>query len=276
MLELRHISKRFGDREILSDISLSINQGEIVSILGPSGCGKTTLLNLILGLTDLTDLTEGQLIYDGEDLSHVSMKDRGFNIVFQDFALFPNLNARENILYGLRNNPNASTREEVSDLIDLLGLRKHLDQRIDELSGGQKQRVAIARTLVLKPRLLLLDEPLSALDGIIKESIKERIRTVARQYKLTTLIVTHDPEEALTLSDRVLIINEGKIAQFADPQTIISNPANDFIRQFILSQLNIKRSNILKLFSESLPQTTPASSRIAKPQPFQAFGQAVA
>lgn len=273
MLELRHISKRFGDREILSDISLSINQGEIVSILGPSGCGKTTLLNLILGLTDLT---KGQLIYDGEDLSHVSMKDRGFNIVFQDFALFPNLNARENILYGLRNNPNASTREEVSDLIDLLGLRKHLDQRIDELSGGQKQRVAIARTLVLKPRLLLLDEPLSALDGIIKESIKERIRTVARQYKLTTLIVTHDPEEALTLSDRVLIINEGKIAQFADPQTIISNPANDFIRQFILSQLNIKRSNILKLFSESLPQTTPASSRIAKPQPFQAFGQAVA
>ena len=127
MLELRHISKRFGDREILSDISLSINQGEIVSILGPSGCGKTTLLNLILGLTDLT---EGQLIYDGEDLSHVSMRDRGFNIVFQDFALFPNLNARENIL---------------------LGLRKHLDQRIDELSGGQKQRVAIARTLVLNP-----------------------------------------------------------------------------------------------------------------------------
>ena len=274
MLELRHICKRFGDRDILTDISLTINQGEIVTILGPSGCGKTTLLNLILGLTDLTD---GQLIYDGEDLSHVSMKDRGFNIVFQDFALFPNLNSRENILYGLRNNPNASTPEEVNDLIDLLGLRKHLDQRIDELSGGQKQRVAIARTLVLKPRLLLLDEPLSALDGIIKESIKERIRTVARQYKLTTLIVTHDPEEALTLSDRVLIINEGKIAQFADPQTIISNPANDFIRQFILSQLNIKRTNILKLFSESLPQTTPASSRIAKPQPFQELsGQAVA
>ena len=128
MLELRHISKRFGDREILSDISLNINQGEIVSILGPSGCGKTTLLNLILGLTDLT---EGQLIYDGEDLSHVSMKDRGFNIVFQDFALFPNLNARENILYGLRNNPNASTKQEVEDLIDLLGLRKHLEQRIE-------------------------------------------------------------------------------------------------------------------------------------------------
>ena len=272
-ISIKNLDLYYGDFKALKNVNLEIEANKITAFIGPSGCGKTTLLNLILGLTDLT---EGQLIYDGEDLSHVSMRDRGFNIVFQDFALFPNLNARENILYGLRNNPNASTREEVSDLIDLLGLRKHLDQRIDELSGGQKQRVAIARTLVLKPRLLLLDEPLSALDGIIKESIKERIRTVARQYKLTTLIVTHDPEEALTLSDRVLIINEGKIAQFADPQTIISNPANDFIRQFILSQLNIKRSNILKLFSESLPQTTPASSRIAKPQPFQAFGQAVA
>ena len=168
------------------------------------------------------------------------------------------------------------SRYLMEDLIDLLGLRKHLEQRIDELSGGQKQRVAIARTLVLKPRLLLLDEPLSALDGIIKESIKERIRTVARQYKLTTLIVTHDPEEALTLSDRVLIINEGKIAQFADPQTIISHPANDFVGQFILSQLNIKRSNILKLFSDSLEESSPASTLIAKPQPFQGLGQAVA
>ncbi|HIU84964.1 MAG TPA: ABC transporter ATP-binding protein [Candidatus Aphodousia gallistercoris] len=251
MLELQHIGKRFGEREILKDISLSVEKGEIVSILGPSGCGKTTLLNLILGLTDITS---GKIIYDGEDLSHVPMEKRGFNIVFQDFALFPNLNAYENIVYGLRNRPNASTKAEVEDLIDLLGLRKHLSQRIAELSGGQKQRVAIARTLVMKPRLLLLDEPLSALDGIIKESIKERIRGIARQFKLTTLIVTHDPEEALTLSDRVLIINNGQIAQFADPQTIIREPADDFIRRFILSQLMVKRTNILKLFSESIPK----------------------
>ena len=252
MLKLSHICKRYGDRDILSDISLSIRKGEIVSILGPSGCGKTTLLNLILGLTLPTS---GKIKFDGEDLTNVPMQKRGFNIVFQDFALFPNLNAWENIVYGLRNNPQASTREEVEELIDLLGLRKHLHQSISELSGGQKQRVAIARTLVLKPRILLLDEPLSALDGLIKESIKERIRTIARQFELTTLIVTHDPEEALTLSDRVLIINNGQIAQFADPLSIIREPAGDFIRNFIISQLMVKRTNILKLFSDCLPKS---------------------
>mgnify|MGYP003197753440 CR=1 FL=1 len=142
MLTLKHINKSYGNRTILSDISLSIRKGEIVSILGPSGCGKTTLLNLILGLTQATS---GKIMFDGEDLTNVPMQKRGFNIVFQDFALFPNLNAHDNIVYGLRNNPSASTPEEVNELIDLLGLRKHLHQRIDELSGGQKQRVAIAR-----------------------------------------------------------------------------------------------------------------------------------
>ena len=248
---LKHINKSYGNRTILSDISLSIRKGEIVSILGPSGCGKTTLLNLILGLTQATS---GKIMFDGEDLTNVPMQKRGFNIVFQDFALFPNLNAHDNIVYGLRNNPSASTPEEVNELIDLLGLRKHLHQRIDELSGGQKQRVAIARTLVLKPRILLLDEPLSALDGLIKESIKERIRMIARQFELTTLIVTHDPEEALTLSDRVLIINNGRIAQFADPMTIINKPADDFVNDFIISQLMVKRTNILKLFSGPNPK----------------------
>ena len=251
MLTLKHINKSYGNRTILSDISLSIRKGEIVSILGPSGCGKTTLLNLILGLTQATS---GKIMFDGEDLTNVPMQKRGFNIVFQDFALFPHLNAHDNIVYGLRNNPSASTPEEVNELIDLLGLRKHLHQRIDELSGGQKQRVAIARTLVLKPRILLLDEPLSALDGLIKESIKERIRTIARQFELTTLIVTHDPEEALTLSDRVLIINNGRIAQFADPMTIINKPADDFVNDFIISQLMVKRTNILKLFSGPNPK----------------------
>lgn len=251
MLSLQHISKSYGDRPVLSDITLDIDKGEIVSILGPSGCGKTTLLNIILGLTQPDS---GQILFDSEDLTRVPMQKRGFNIVFQDFALFPNLNAYENIVYGLRNNPKASSRAEVEELIDLLGLKKHLHQRIDELSGGQKQRVAIARTLVLKPRILLLDEPLSALDGLIKESIKERIRTVARQYKLTTLIVTHDPEEALTLSDRVLIINNGRIAQYAEPAAIINKPADDFVNDFIISQLLVKRTNILKLFSGPVPQ----------------------
>lgn len=245
MLEMKNIRKAFDGKVILDDISLNIKDGEIVSILGPSGSGKTTLLNLILGITDID---KGKLIYNGKDLTNVPMEQRGFNIVFQDYALFPNLNAYQNITYGLKNKPGISTKEEVSELIDLLGLREHLDKKIEQLSGGQKQRVALARTMVMKPKILLLDEPLSALDGVIKESIKDRIKTIAREYNLTTIIVTHDPEEALTLSDRVLIINQGKISQYGRPEEIINKPSNPFIKEFILNQLEIKRNNIFTLF----------------------------
>ena len=238
MLSLKNVKKAYDGTEILKGITLDIGNGEIVSILGPSGGGKTTLLNLILGITDID---EGQLLYDGEDITHVPMEQRDFNIVFQDYALFPNLNAYNNIVYGLKNKPGISTQEEVDELIDLLDLRPHLDKPIDQLSGGQKQRVALARTLVMKPKVLLLDEPLSALDGVIKESIKERIKTVAKDFNLTTIIVTHDPEEALTLSDRVLILNGGKISQYAEPQEIITKPGNSFVQAFILNQLMIRR-----------------------------------
>lgn len=237
--------KSYNGRKILKDINLEINKGEIISILGPSGSGKTTLLNMILGITEAD---EGEIIFDGENLTHVAMEDRGFNIVFQDYALFPNLNAYKNIVYGLKNKPDIFSKEEVEDLIDLLGLREHLDKKIEQLSGGQKQRVALARTLVMKPKILLLDEPLSALDGVIKESIKERIKTIAKEFNLTTIIVTHDPEEALTLSDRVLIINEGSISQYGKPEEIVTAPQNSFVKDFILNQLEIKRNNIFSLF----------------------------
>lgn len=249
MLELDHIQKSFDGVPVLRDISLQVQDGEIVSILGPSGCGKTTLLNLILGIVE-ADV--GAIRYNGQDMTHMSMDQRGFNIVFQVYALFPNLNVKQNILYGLRNKPGISSAEEVEDMIDLLGLREHLNKRIDQLSGGQKQRVALARTMVMKPRILLLDEPLSALDGVIKESIKDRIKTIAREFKLTTIIVTHDPEEALTLSDRVLIIEQGSIAQYDKPDSIIHRPSNDFVRKFILNQLEIKRHNIYALFGDNV------------------------
>lgn len=245
MLQLKNISKSYDGVSILKNINLEIEKGEIVSILGPSGSGKTTLLNLILGLVDVDG---GKIIYDGEDLTNVPMEERGFNIVFQDYALFPHLNAYKNITYGLRNKPDISTKEEVDDLIRLLGLEEHLNKKIDQLSGGQKQRVALARTMVMKPKILLLDEPLSALDGVIKESIKDRIKTIAKEYYLTTIIVTHDPEEALTLSDRVLIINEGTISQYGKPEEIINAPANNFVKEFILKQLEIKKNNIFSLF----------------------------
>lgn len=256
MLELRQVTKRYDDKVIFEDLSLKINTGEIVSILGPSGCGKTTLLHMILGLTDING---GRIAYNGEDITRVSMRQRGFNIVFQDYALFPNLNVKQNIEYGLRNNPSVSTQQEVDELVDLLDIKAHLSKRIHQLSGGQKQRVALARTLVMKPKILLLDEPLSALDGVIKETVKERIREIAVRYQLTTLIVTHDPEEAMTLSDRILLLSDGKVAQFAEPAEIIHNPASDFVTNFILNQLNIKRRNILSLFANGISEADPLS-----------------
>ena len=248
MLELKHIKKSFDGVNVLKNINLQIEDGEIVSILGPSGCGKTTLLNIILGLTQAD---AGELIFQGEDILNVPMEERGFNIVFQDYALFPNLNVKQNVTYGLRNNKNIVTVEEVNGLINLLGLKDHLDKKIEQLSGGQKQRVALARTMVMKPKILLLDEPLSALDGVIKESIKDKIKEIAREYHLTTIIVTHDPEEALTLSDKVVIMNQGTIAQYGRPEDIINTPEEDFVKNFILRQLEIKRNNIMMLFSES-------------------------
>ena len=198
MLELEHIQKSFDGVPVLKDISLQVEDGEIVSILGPSGCGKTTLLNLILGIVDVDG---GTIRYDGQDLTGTPMEKRGFNIVFQDYALFSNLNVYQNITYGLRNKPDISTKEEVEDLIDLLGLRDHLAKRIDQLSGGQKQRVA------------------------------------------------------LTLSDRVLIMESGVISQYAKPEEIVHQPRNDFVRRFILNQLEIKRNNIYALFGD---RPTPA------------------
>ena len=247
MLKLQNVGKEFDHKVVLNDISFEINEGEIVSLLGPSGSGKTTLLNIILGLTKMD---QGKIIFNEIDMSNVSMKKRGFNIVFQDYALFPNLNAYENIVYGLKNKKEIMPEKELNDYIEFLELQPHLMKKISELSGGQKQRVALARTLVTKPKILLMDEPLSALDGVIKESIKERIKSIAKEFKLTTIIVTHDPEEALTMSDKILIIDQGKISQFGTPNEIINQPKNEFVEQFILKQLQIKRQNIYTLFGE--------------------------
>lgn len=253
MLSLTNISKQYGDHTVLQDIAFTVEPGAIVSILGPSGCGKTTLLNIILGLVDADS---GHIMFQGQDVSKYPMRQRGFNIVFQDYALFPHLNTRKNIEYGLANHKKKPDSAYVDELIGLLGLTPHLDKPIDLLSGGQKQRVALARTLVMHPKVLLLDEPLSALDGVIKESIKARIKTIAKTLQLTTLIVTHDPEEAMTLSDKILILNEGKIAQYGTPAEIINQPANDFVAAFILDQLQIKRHNILQLFGAAHEQQT--------------------
>ncbi|MBO0449887.1 ABC transporter ATP-binding protein [Enterococcus sp. MJM12] len=246
MLEIQQVNKSFGAQTILTDIDLVIKPGEIVSILGRSGSGKTTLLNMILGLEKPNS---GRLVYKGQDITNVPMAKRGFNIVFQDYGLFPHLTARENLLYGLKRKPSLSTKEEVAELIQLLDLEKHLDKPISALSGGQKQRVALGRTLVMKPEILLLDEPLSALDGVIKESIKEKIQMIAKTLQLTTIIVTHDPEEALTLSDKVMVLENGRVAKFAAPAEIIAEAGSPFIQDFVVAQLETKYRNIQNIFA---------------------------
>ncbi|MGO3635854.1 MAG: ATP-binding cassette domain-containing protein [Pseudolactococcus laudensis] len=215
MIDLQHVSKSFNGITVLDDISLKVQKGETIAILGSSGSGKTTLLNIILGLLQPDS---GKIICDGRDITKESMKKRAFNIVFQDYTLFPNLSVEKNIVYGLRNKKGLSSAKEVADLIELLDLSRHLKKSINQLSGGQKQRVALARTLVMKPRILLLDEPLSALDGVIKENIKNRIKEIVQQFQLTTFIVTHDPEEALTMSDKILVLDQGRIVQFDSPK----------------------------------------------------------
>ena len=244
------IKKKIGNFSL--DVAFSAGE-EMFALLGASGCGKSMTLKCIAGIETPDEgkiVLNGRTLFDSEKKINLIPQKRKVGYMFQDYALFPNLNAYENIVYGLRNKPGISSAEEVQELISLLGLKEHLNKRIDQLSGGQKQRVALARTLVMKPKILLLDEPLSALDGVIKESIKERIQLIAKQYHLTTIIVTHDPEEALTLSDKVLIINEGQISQFDQPHVIVTQPRTQFVEKFILSQLRIKRDNIFRLFGE--------------------------
>lgn len=264
MLKLERIIKSFDGIKILDDLNFEIPKGQIVSILGPSGSGKTTLLNLILGISEVDS---GKIIFDDEDLTNVSMEKRGFNIVFQDYALFPNLNAYENIIYGLKNKKNISTKEEVNDLIHLLGLEKHLDKKIDQLSGGQKQRVAIAGIIALRPEIIILDEATSMLDPTGRAEIMRVIREIKAEYNLTVLSITHDLDEA-TLSDRVLVMRAGKIIKSAKPEELFgsgedminigldmpftSNLAEDLRADFNLPEKYLNEEELAELLAERL------------------------
>ena len=230
-LELKNISKTFGAVTALDTVSFHVRQGEFLSILGPSGCGKTTALRVIAGL-ELQD--SGQVFINGKDVSRLSVALRNVGIVFQSYALFPNITAAGNVAYGLTGHASRSkVQERVVELMELVGLSGLGDKYPAQLSGGQQQRVALARAMALSPNLLLLDEPLSALDARVRVRLRNEIRRLQQRLGVTTIMVTHDQEEALTMADRILVMDRARVVQEGTPHDIYEKPATPFVAAFI-------------------------------------------
>ena len=231
-VNVTQLTKRFGENTVFEDIDFTIEQGEFVTLLGPSGCGKSTLLRSLAGLNPVDS---GVIAVDGEDITHQAPQQRGIGMVFQSYALFPNMTAFDNIAFGLKMKKLAADQiatdvAKVIALVDLQGKEQHYPH---QLSGGQRQRVALARALVVRPRILLLDEPLSALDAKIRKRLRQQIRDIQKELNLTTVFVTHDQEEAMTMSDRIFLMNKGEIVQQGSPESIYTQPANEFVAGFM-------------------------------------------
>jgi len=231
-LSVSNVTKSFGDFNAVDNVSFSVEQGEFVCFLGPSGCGKTTLLRMLAGL-EVQD--SGVVIQAGIDVSNAPVTQRDFGIVFQSYALFPNLTVSENIAYGLKN---AKVKKQernarVAELMQLMGLDGHQAKFPQQLSGGQQQRVALARALALKPSLLLLDEPLSALDAKVRVRLRSELKRLQQSLGITTIMVTHDQEEALSMADKVVVMNKGRIEQCDTPDRVYRTPASAFVADFV-------------------------------------------
>ena len=231
-VELKNISMSFDGEQILDDINLSIENGEFITFLGPSGCGKTTTLRIIAGFLNPD---EGEVFFDGVKINGVPAYKRQVNTIFQRYALFPHLNVFENIAFGLRVKklPEVQIRDKVAEMLDLVNLVGLEKRHVDTLSGGQQQRVAIARAIANHPKLLLLDEPLAALDLKLRKDMQKELKKIQQQLGITFIFVTHDQEEALTMSDRVVVMDAGKIQQVGTPQDIYNEPQNAFVADFI-------------------------------------------
>ena len=255
-LSIRGLHKSYGATSIFSDIHCEIDKGEFVTLLGPSGCGKSTLLRCIAGLTEVGG---GQILLDGEDLVPQAPQKRGIGMVFQSYALFPNMTVQQNVAFGLRMQKVAreESAERVREALAMVELGDFAARYPHQLSGGQCQRVALARSLVTRPRLLLLDEPLSALDARIRKHLREQIRTIQQELGLTTIFVTHDQEEALVMSDRIFLMNAGKIVQSGDAETLYTAPVDAFAAGFIGNY------NLLDADAASRLLDRPINSRIA-------------
>ena len=232
ILELKNIRKDFGDVEVLKGIDLEVKEGELVTILGSSGCGKTTTIRIIAGLEELD---EGQVLLCGQDVTALEPNQREVNTVFQSYALFPHMTVEANVGYGLKLKkvPRTEIKQRVKDALEMVQLTGYEKRKTQELSGGQKQRVAIARAIINRPKLLLLDEPLGALDLQLRRQMQEELKHLQKKLGMTFIYITHDQEEASFLSDRIVVMNEGRIEQIGTPKEIFEKPATEFVRQFI-------------------------------------------
>ena len=231
-LELQQLRKVFGRVVAVDSLDLEIDRGELVSLVGPSGCGKTTTLRMVAGLQTAD---AGRILLEGRDVSHEPANRRGMGVVFQSYALFPNMTAADNIGYGLavRKRPSAEIKKKVGELVDLIQIGDGAARYPHQLSGGQQQRVALARALAIEPAVLLLDEPLSALDAAVRLTLRLEIRRIQRSLGIATMYITHDQEEALSISDRVAVMRDGRIEQLGAPEQIYTAPANEYVARFV-------------------------------------------
>ena len=244
-LSVNGITKSFEGKTVLDHVSFDLREGEFLSVLGPSGCGKTTLLRILIGLERADS---GEIMKEGKDISSLKSIERGMGIVFQNYALFPNMTVLQNVEYALtlRKETKSTAREIATRTIEQVGLTDQMHKKPSQLSGGQQQRVAIARTLATSPDIILLDEPISALDVANREIMKTELKAIQKKFKATMLFITHDQEEAFFLSDRIMIMNEGVVEQIDTPLEIYKNPANDYVREFVCDQLDKKYSDLLR------------------------------
>lgn len=244
-LSVRNLTKTFDGKKILNNISFDLKEGEFLSILGPSGCGKTTLLRILIGLEKADS---GEILKAGKDISNLKSIQRGMGIVFQNYALFPNMNVLENVEYALKLQPETKTkaREIAMKTLEQVDLMDQIHKKPNQLSGGQQQRVAIARTLATNPDIILLDEPISALDVSNRENMKKELKAIQKKFNATMLFITHDQEEAFFLSDRIMVMNEGNIEQIDSPLELYKNPANQYVKEFVVDQLDKKYFDMLR------------------------------
>ncbi|WP_288479970.1 ABC transporter ATP-binding protein [uncultured Pseudomonas sp.] len=249
-LAVKGLHKRYGANTLFTDNEFHAEQGELVTLLGPSGCGKSTLLRCLAGLTEVD---RGAIVLAGQDITHLPPQRRGIAMVFQSYALFPNMTVAQNVAFGLRMQRLArdEIQQRVREALTLVELQGFAERYPHQLSGGQCQRVALARSLIVRPRLLLLDEPLSALDARIRRHLREQIRAIQQELGLTTVFVTHDQEEALTLSDRIVLMREGRIVQSGDAETLYTAPVDAFAAGFIGNYNLLSADQASRLFGQT-------------------------